>query len=216
MKNLKLNVDLLNKIREQACTGMFSDLTDGNNKVRIWNEFKSTSNKNILGIIRTVDIETIKTDDENLSLGLSFLTSMSKGEVIVVKGSNDFAYFGELMANLASRQGLSGALIFGASRASRAITKMNFPLYAKSFHPVDIKGRGRVSKVDSDLLIDNYKISSLSWVFADSDGAFFFPSAMAVEILTDVEKMIDKETLILKQISENVSGAELANLHKGF
>jgi regulator of RNase E activity RraA len=204
------------KIRENACSGMFSDLTDGNPRVRIWSDFKSTGTENILGIVRTIEIESKMTNDENLSLGLPFLTSLNAGDVLVVKSANHFAYFGELMANLAQRIGVVGSIIFGASRDTRAIGKINFPLFARSFTPVDIKGRGRVKIVDAPLIVDGYEITPGSWVFADSDGAVFFPSDISSEIFTAVLALIEKEKAILHEIAQNATGEELANRYKGF
>lgn len=216
MSQLDLDVASLRKIREKACSGMFSDFTDGDGKTRIWNHFKSTSDVNVFGVIRTLELESIITEDENLSVGLPFLTSMNPGEVLVVKGADNFAYFGELMANLAERTGICGTIIFGASRDTRAIEKLNYPLHATSFTPIDIKGRGRVISVDVPFRIEEYEIEPLSWVFADSDGAVFFPSSIASHVLTGVLKMIDAEQEILDQISQGLTGEQLANIHKGF
>lgn len=216
MKVLPYDEEMLNSIRTHACSGMFSDFTNGDGKTRVWNRFKATGTKNILGVVRTVELESIATSDENLAVGLPFLTSLNKGDVLVVKGSDDFAYFGELMANLAIRTGINGTIIFGASRDTRAISKLDYPLHATSYTPVDIKGRGRVKNVDFSFGVDNYEIAPQSWVFADSDGAVFFPSEIATTVLTSVLKMIQDEQLILNQIADGLSGTDLANIHKGF
>lgn len=213
---MNFDSERLTKIRDGACSGMFSDVTDGNSQVKIWNHFRNTGNQNILGVVRTVEIESIITSDENLAVGLSFLTSLNKGDVLVVKGADNFAYFGELMANLALRVGVVGALVFGASRDSRAIENLNFPLFASSFNPIDIKGRGKVKAVDVAFLVDEYEIAPRNWVFADSDGVVFFPADLAEDILHNVDMLIEKEKLILKQIAENMSGVDLAKIHKGF
>lgn len=216
MKDLMQNEEILDTIRTKACSGMFSDFTNGDGKTRVWNHFKATGTKNILGVVRTVELQSIATSDENLAVGLPFLTSLNKGDVLVVKGSNDFAYFGELMANLAIRTGVNGTIIFGASRDTRAISKLDYSLHATSYTPVDIKGRGRVKNVDLSFDVDNYAIAPQSWVFADSDGAVFFPSEIAATVLNAVFKMVHDEQTILSQIADGLTGAVLANIHKGF
>jgi len=207
---------MFDKILNFACSGMFSDFTDGFFEVGIWNNFLNTGTRNVFGKVRTVVIEEKVTDDENLSVGLPFLTSLSSGDVLVVKGSSNFAYFGELMANLAERVGVMGTVVFGASRDTKAITRLNYPLFAQSFTPVDIKGRGRVEAVDQTFSVDNFKISPGDWIFADSDGLVVFKSKDADAIFRGVSGLIDSEKIILKQISEGLSGDELANLHNGF
>lgn len=216
MKDLSHGEGMLDMIRARACSGMFSDFTNGDGKTHVWNQFKSTADENILGVVRTVELEAMETNDENLAVGLPFLTSLHKGDVLVVKGSDHFAYFGELMANLAIRTGVKGTIVFGASRDTRAISRLSYPLHATSFTPVDIKGRGRVKNVDIPFLIDNYEIAPHSWVFADSDGAVFFPNEIARTVLENVLKMIEDEQTILNQISDGLTGSDLANIHKGF
>ena len=135
MTYLSHDETVIELIRTKACPGMFSDFTNGDGKSRVWNNFKITGTKNILGVVRTVDLESIITSDENLAVGLPFLTSLNKGDVLVVKGPDEFAYFGELMANLAIRTGLNGTIVFGASRDTRAISKLNYPLHATSYTP---------------------------------------------------------------------------------
>jgi regulator of RNase E activity RraA len=216
VSSLNLEAHSLLKIKEKACSGMFSDFTDGDGKTRIRNNFRSTSGQNVFGIVRTVELESIITHDENLVIGLPFLTSLDNGDVLVVKGADGFAYFGELMANLAKRTGVNGTIIFGASRDSRAISRLDYPLYATSFTPIDIKGRGRVKAVDVQLEIDSYTIDPLSWVFADSDGAVFFPNEIAEAVLSGVLVMIDSEQEILSQIAQGLSGEQLAKIHEGF
>jgi regulator of RNase E activity RraA len=216
MKVILHDERVLNTIRTKSCSGMFSDITNGDGKTRVWNHFRATGNKNILGVVRTVELESIVTTDENLAVGLPFLTSLSKGDVLVVKGSENFAYFGELMANLAIRTGVNGTIIFGASRDTRAIAKLDYSLHATSYTPVDIKGRGRVKNVDLPFKIDDYEIAPQSWVFADSDGAVFFPSEIATTVLNAVLKMVQDEQIILNQIADGLTGADLANIHKGF
>lgn len=216
MNSRILDLEVLDEIAENACSGMFSDVTNGDNSVKIWNNFRSTGQKNVLGVIRTIELEAVVTDDENLGVGLPFLTSLEAGSVLVVKGADHFAYFGELMANLAQRVGVKGSIIFGASRDSRAIQRMSFPLFATSFTPVDIKGRGRVRAVDVPLFIDDYEITPRSWVFADSDGAVFVPARMIEEVLEKVYGLMTREREIVDQIRMNLSGEELANMYKGF
>ena len=207
---------LFDKILKFACSGMFSDFTDGRFNVGIWNNFLNTGSRNVFGKVRTVVIEEKITDDENLSLGLPFLTSLTSGDVLVVKGSNNFAYFGELMANLAERVGVNGTVVFGASRDTKAIAKLNYPLFAQTFTPIDIKGRGRVEAVDRAFSVENFEISPGDWLFADTDGLIIFKNQDADDILKGVSALIDSEKIILEQISEGLSGSELANLHNGF
>ena len=132
------------------CSGMLSDELDKmgyrnqviqgltvNNKFKIYNK------------ARTVEIKEIETDDENIRTGLSFIGSINEGEILCVQGSQEFAYFGELMTRLSTRQGLGGVVIGGFTRDSEFTKNASLTIFAEGYTPKDIKGRGRVEQVDT-------------------------------------------------------------------
>ena len=84
---------------EVLCSGLFSDVMDrmGYKKQIITGMKRNRPQISFLGRARTIEIIAENTDDENIRMGLSFLGTVGKDEILIVNGSDKFAYFGELM-----------------------------------------------------------------------------------------------------------------------
>jgi len=126
MNDLTRNVDKL-------CSGMFSDELD---KMGFRHQVIRTHvfNKPLkcCGPIRTVLTETKVNVSENIHQGLIFIESMKEGEILVVSGSDKYAYFGELMSRLCMRQRVGGVVIDGLTRDSIVTRNFNLPVFAKA------------------------------------------------------------------------------------
>lgn len=199
--------------------GMFSDELDRmgyrNQVVSGWT-LNNAANK-CLGPVRTVLIETRETDDENIYTGLGFLENMSKGEVLCVAGSKDFAYFGELMSRLSVRQGVTAAIIDGLTRDSAFTRNLNrLAVFAQGYSPKDIKGRGTVQSTDVEVDIQGVRVSPGDWVFGDSDGLVFIPIAVKDELFDRVKIVINEEEDIVGRIERGESISTILNFHKAF
>jgi regulator of RNase E activity RraA len=170
-----------------------------------------------MGSARTVLIETYETDDENISMGLGFLSQVGKGEVLVVKGSLKFAYFGELMTRLSIRQRIEGIIIDGLTRDTK-FTHNQCPLsiIAKGYSPVDIKGRGRVQAVDVDILVDGVEIHKGDLIFADNDAICVIPKEIEQKVLALAEKNEAEEKRIIALIDSGISIDDLLKQVKSF
>ena len=80
MDNVKLDIDKL-------CSGLFSDSLDemGYKNQVINGFFSNKSPFRFIGRARTLRLETIETNDENIKTGLKFLGGIEKGEVLSPK-----------------------------------------------------------------------------------------------------------------------------------
>jgi regulator of RNase E activity RraA len=164
----------------------------------------------LMGRARTALIETYETDDENISMGLSFLSRIGKGEILVVKGSRQFAYFGELMTRLSIRQGIEGVIIDGLTRDTK-FTHDNCPLpiLASGYSPVDIKGRGRVQDVDIDITINKVAIHKDDLIFADNDAICVIPKQIENQVLTLAKESLSGEKDIIAMIDSGTPVEEI-------
>src|SRR5258706_4812438 len=102
------DVFFLKECESEYCSGIFSDELDKlGYKDQVVPEWKLNNGRpRLFGKIRTISIEEIDTDDERIKDGLGFLSRLSRGEVMLVKGSSKFAYFGELMSRLSREVGI--------------------------------------------------------------------------------------------------------------
>lgn len=166
--------------------------------------------------IRTLLIETIQTPDENIKKGLGFLSGLGNGEVLFVKGSDEFAYFGELMSRLSMEIGLSGVVIDGLTRDSYFTQNIDLGIFCKGYSPKDIKGRGRVLDTDCEIKVKALSINSGDYVFGDSDAIVIIPQSIMKDLAINVLSAVKEEVRIKELIRQGISVNELLKSVKEF
>ncbi|HEC1750213.1 TPA: RraA family protein [Campylobacter lari] len=206
------------KFLNEYCSGIFSDELDklGYKNQVINGLLINKSSLRMFGKIRTLVIETIDTPDENIKMGLNFLASLNNGEILFVKGSNEFAYFGELMSRLSQEIGLSGIVVDGLTRDTFYTQNINLPIFAKGYSPKDIKGRGRVKEVDVDFFIDNIKISSGDYIFGDNDACVILPKNIISELAKKINIAVEEEYNIKQMIFDGKTISDILQVAKEF
>jgi regulator of RNase E activity RraA len=185
--------------REQVVTGM-----------------KLNNNSKIYGRVKTILIEEIETHDENIKEGLSFIGTLGEGDILCVQGSKEFAYFGELMTRLSTRQNINGVVIDGFTRDSHYTKDATLPIYASGYSPKDIKGRGRVKDTNVPILIGGKKVFPGDYIFGDSDGIVIIPQHIHQELEKRLEDVLQNEKNIKTDIRSGKSVEYILNNYKEF
>ena len=195
----------------ELCSGLFSDELDKmGHRHQVSTGWKlNRANAQFFGRARTVQLETMETPDERIRKGLSFIGSIESGEILVVSGSNAFAYFGELMTRLSTRQGIGGVLIDGLTRDTCYTRDAELPIFARGYSPVDIKGRGRVADTDVPIQVDAIDLQPGDLVFADQDGTVIIPKHAMPELANRILKALEKEELAKRLIREGATIEEI-------
>ena len=182
------------------CSGMFSDNLDklGRRHCVVTGWGSNFTPFRAKGRARTILLETMETDDENIRTGLSFIEQIRPGEVLLVQGSQDFAYFGELMTRLSVRQQAAAVVVEGLTRDSiYTFTERRLPILFRGLSPVDIKGRGRVAATDVPIRIGTGIIAPGEFVFLDSDALVSVPrdceETLAERLINNIK---DEEDII--------------------
>ncbi len=200
---------------DKLCSGLFSDVMDrmGYKNQIIIGMKRNKNTVSFIGRARTVLIETMDTDNENIRKGLSFLGDCKKGEILIVKGSDKFAYFGELMTKLSTQIGIEGVIIDGLTRDTNYThsDEVRLPVLAKGYSPVDIKGRGRVEKTDVDIIVDSIKICPGDLIYADNEAVCVVPKKIEQEVIEKVKEKMEDEDRISKLIAAHITVEELLN-----
>lgn len=203
---------------DDLCSGDFSDVMDKLHDGKYRNQIVSGFQRNhnlirFFGRARTILIETIETDDENIRKGLSFLGDVGKNEILVIKGSDKFAYFGEMMTRLSTNMAIEGAVIDGLTRDTNYTHRddVGFQIVAKGYSPVDIKGRGRVQDTDVEIEIDGVKVNPGDLIFVDNDAVCVIPQEIESEVLERVQEKVNEEKRISGLLSTDISVEELLN-----
>lgn len=197
----------------ELCSGLFSDVMD---KMGYRNQIITGMKRNnnlvsFIGRARTIVIETVETDDENIRLGLSFLGTVGKNEVLIVKGSDQFAYFGELMTKLSTQMEIEGVIIDGLTRDTNYTHKEEvlLPVLAKDYSPVDIKGRGRVKETDAFIEIQGISVAPGNLIYADNEAICVIPGEIEEEVICRVQEKLLDEKRITDLIASGISVEQL-------
>ena len=212
-----MSIKPIEKIKKKASTGLFTDYFDeiGHDYIFIGNLILNNPNNLIFGRCKTILCESGPFQNENIELGLGYLDKCHPGDVLIISGGDNFAYFVELMSRLALARKLSGAIILGATRDSR-FTGDYLTVAAKSYTPVDIKGRGRVAKIGCAFSYEDKVISEDMYVVADNDGAVFFKHENINYLLEKLANIIDHETLLIEKLESGHSVKEILTFTKSF
>ncbi len=139
-------------------------------------------------------------------------------EILFVKGSSQFAYFGEMMTKLSMRQGIGGVVIDGLTRDTNYTHKeyVHLHILTRGYSPVDIKGRGRVKDVDVKIQIDDVSICVGDLVFIDNEAICVIPQIIEQSVIEEIKKKVLEEARITALIQKNVKIEEMLKVVKEF
>lgn len=218
MNNYWFKKFFIEEFSESYSSGVFSDELDklGYNK-QVINNWKINNSKNrLFGRVRTLTLETVKTSNEEIGKGLGFLSSLDSGDILVVSGSNEYAYFGELMTRISIQNNLGGTIIDGLTRDTYYTQDSQYPVFAKNYSPVDIKGRGRVNELDVTIEIDGVSICCGDYVYGDSDAVVVIPQGILHKEHGKFNEVVKQEEDIKRMINDNKSITEILQITKEF
>ena len=137
------------------------------------------------------------------------------GDVLVIDGGGDVsrALIGEIMTTLAATRGAAGIVVDGAIRDLGAISRSDFPCFARGvIHRGPYKnGPGELNVAVS---IGGMVVHPGDIVVGDEDGVVAFPQAIAEALLARVREQEAHEAEILRSIHEGrYAGAYGAKKH---
>jgi regulator of RNase E activity RraA len=156
------------------------------------------SKGNFLGYAKTLQLQPL--EDKNWKSIFKALESydfIEPGDVIVVATDvPDKAYFGDLNATFAMRQGAVGVVIDGHTRDVERVSQMGLPVYAHGSKPDDIRFEGTVTGMNTTVTINEIKIKNNDIIFADGDGVICIPQERWQEILGKLRNKLQTEMMV--------------------
>lgn len=159
----------------------------------------------MLGRAKTMKIEEMVEGESYKKIyeSLSLYDSVVSNDVIVVANDvPEFAFFGELNANLAIRSGAAGAIIDGVTRDSNETVAMSFPVFSKGNYCKDTRGRGVIRSMNKKVSIDGVYVSKDDLIFGDSDGIIAIPRDHEKKVLELALERIAAEKGIIISIAK--------------
>lgn len=123
------------------------------------------------------------------------------GDVLVIDGGGDIsrALVGEIISSIAQHRGAAGMVIDGAIRDAGALSRSDFPIFARTaIHRGPYKnGPGETSVAVS---VGGMVVGPGDIVVGDEDGVVAFPRAAAADLLRAVRAQEAKEDEILASV----------------
>lgn len=176
-------------------------------------------NSKVFGRAKTMQIDLCADDDDFKKIydSLNLYDHVVSNDIIVVANNiPDYAFFGELNANLALRSGASGAIIDGVTRDTRETSDMGFPVFSKGNYCKDTRKRGIVTSKNKTVIIDGVSIHKDDLIFGDRDGIVVIPKKFEKQIIDTAFQKLKNEKQILIDVANGVKTSELTQKYGMF
>ena len=144
--------------------------------------------------------ETI--DPHETLLQWTRLLSRAPAGSVVVNQPNDstLAHMGELSAETLQFRGVRGYLVDGGCRDSEFILRIGFRVFCRYVTPRDVVGRWVADAFGDPIEIGGVATRTGDYLLADRDGVVIVPAALAEEVVTRTEQVLQTESLVRKAI----------------
>jgi regulator of RNase E activity RraA len=127
------------------------------------------------------------------------------GDVLVVQGVRDVSNMGGIMATLAHRQKIAGAIVDGGVRDVGQSRRIGFPIWSRDISPITGKWRCVTVEINGPVAIAGVPVRPGDLVIADETGTCFVPHALIDEVLPIAEAITLTERALLRQLGEGVA-----------
>ncbi len=212
---------LLANIRAHLSSPLLSDVMDdlGLDGQLVLGLTPNRSQQKLFGHAKTLKLRAIQNGEDFRAIykALDSYKTVIPGDVIVVENETpDYAYFGELNANLAIRSGAVGAIIGGKTRDNDAVLNLGFPTFSTGYVCRDVRKRAVTESINCPISLFGVRVCPGDLIFADQEGVVVIPKAHEKAVLDEVFRRINTEKNILLDIANGARVEELVSDHGTF
>ena len=108
-------------------------------------------------------------------------------------GDNTFACCGEMVATYAQSRGMAGIVIDGPATDSRAIEKLDMPVFCTGISAVTTMIYGATGEVQIPVVCAGAHVNPGDYVFGDADGVVVLPPDGYEDALKKAEESVARE-----------------------
>lgn len=212
---------LKNFISSAALSDLLDDLyiEKGESCGEVISGFVANFNKTLMGRANTLKLRKLKDNEDfnGIYKALDSYNGVAENDIIVVENEADsYAYFGDLNARLAIRQGASGVIINGATRDKNATLELNFPVYSKGYNSKDVRRRATVDYINKPITISGVTVYPKDLIFADQGAVVVIYKKYEDEVINRVIQTFKVEKSIIEDIVKGVSQKDIINNNGAF
>ncbi|MGI2808291.1 cytidylyltransferase domain-containing protein [Vibrio vulnificus] len=209
---------LLGNIKNHLSSCILSDLLDdlGYPNQVVSGLHPNIEGSKLLGRAKTLKLRKLEDGEcfKGIYQALNSYETIVPDDIIVVENETpEYAYFGELNANLAIRSGAAGAIVNGATRDSIEVQAIGFPVFAKNYTCTDVRKRATTESYNKTIFLNGIKVEPECLIFADSEGVIVIPKEIEAKVIEEVYKRAANEKKILSEIAE---GVDVTTLTKSY
>lgn len=179
---------LLNNIKGLLSSAMLSDLLDdhGYPAQIVRGLMPNLPQVKVLGRAKTLRLRPLAENEDfkGIYTALETYANIVPNDIIVVENAvPEYAYFGELNANLAIRSGAEGVIVGGMTRDSADVINLGLPVFAKGYSCQDVRKRATVDHMNRPVCIEGVNISPEDLIFGDREGIVVIPRIIERKII---------------------------------
>jgi 4-hydroxy-4-methyl-2-oxoglutarate aldolase len=139
------------------------------------------------------------------------------GDVIVIQGLSDISNMGGIMATVAKRQQLAGAVVDGGVRDVGHSRRLSFPVWSKDVSPITGKWRCVTQEINGVVNVCGVTVAPGDLVVADETGVCFVPSRLIAQVLELAEAATAKEEEWVEKLDAGLPISDLVKrIYKRF
>lgn len=142
---------------------------------------------------QTVDAYHAVQKNNNMMCEVEAINQANPTDVLVIQGLEGISNMGGIMATIASRQKLSGAVVDGGVRDVGHSRKLGFPVWSKDRSPITGKWRCITQEINGPVSIYGVTVHPGDLVVADETGICFIPQNIVEDVLVECEAADAKE-----------------------
>lgn len=196
----------LNNLKYLMTSSLLSDILDdlGYPNQVIKDLQLNLRHAHVLGRAKTLKLRKLEAHDrqEGIYDALQSYKTIIPDDVIVVESeASDYAYFGELNANLALRCGASAAIIGGKTRDSLEVERLGLPVFSKGVGCQDVRKRATTAYINKKITLMGVSVSPGELVFGDLEGVVVIPAEIEQQVIQAVIHRSSQEKRIISDIS---------------
>jgi 4-hydroxy-4-methyl-2-oxoglutarate aldolase len=150
---------------------------------------------------------TVACAEGSVSGVLSALAESQQGQVLIIQGAGEWAYFGELTGAEALRVGIVAVVLDTYVRDIDRLSEWDIQVFARGVTPKGA-GFGALGEVGVPLTIGEAVIEPGDWLVGDGDGLVTVPSAQAQAVFERARELVASEGQCAARV---LSGDSLLN-----
>lgn len=144
-----------------------------------------------------------------------FLDELGAGDVVVIdnRGRTDCTVWGNIMTEVAKRNGVEGTVIDGVNRDLQESLAMHYPIWSRQGHMRTGKDRVMLQAINVPVCLGTVRVEPGDVVCADGNGVVVIPLTRLEAVLVTAEGIERKEDSILEDIRRGTSLGEARAKH---